>query len=179
MRVPNSNYAFAMLIMLGQSLPIYAYAKAPTIQTAGPVIHLADNLDEEASLGWCIDTEGRELSDQLQAHSCKPEGDDVLFTFAAENGMIASATYKGLCMAYNDPENAENPFGLIPCDEADPAQHFVYDDTTMEIQLASDPAQCVTVAVTIDDAGPYQSRDLILAPCDALDVKLKQWVIQR
>lgn len=82
-------------------------------------------------------------------------------------------------MAYNDPENAVNPFGLIPCDETDTIQHFVYDDTTMEIQFASDTAQCVTVAETIDDAGPYQSRDLILAPCDALDVNFKQWVIQR
>jgi hypothetical protein len=179
MRFPNSNYAFAVMIVLGQSVPIYAYADAPNIQTVGPIIHLADNLDEEASLGWCIDTEGRELSDQLQAHSYKPGGDDVLFTFAAEKGMIESATYEGLCMAYNDPENAVNPFGLIPCDAADPAQHFVYDDTTMEMQLASDTAQCVTVAETIDDAGPYQSRDLILAPCDALDVNFKQWVIKR
>jgi len=119
------------------------------------------------------------LSDQLQAHSCKPEGDDVLFTFAAQKGMIVSATYKGLCMAYSDPENAVNPFGLILCDEADTAQQFVYDDTTMEMRLASDTAQCVTVAETIDDAGPYQSRDLILASCDALNVNFKQWVIQR
>ena len=48
------------------------------------------------------------------------------------------------------------------------AQQFVYDDASMEMRLGSDPAQCVTVAEQIDDAGPYQSRDLILAPCGAL-----------
>jgi hypothetical protein len=179
MRFPSSNLAFGALIVLGQSIPFLAHAEAPSLQTDGPVIHLADNLDEEASLGWCIDTEGRGLSDQLHAHSCKPEGDDVLFTYVAETGMIASATYDGLCMAYNDPENAENPFGLISCDKADPAQQFVYDDASMEMRLASDPAQCVTVAKTIDDAGPYQSRDLILAPCGALEARFKQWVIRR
>jgi hypothetical protein len=179
MRFPSSNLAFAALIVLGQSIPFSAHAEAPSLQTDGHVIHLADNLNEEASLGWCIDTEGRGLSDQLHAHSCKPEGDDVLFTYAAETGMIASATYDGLCMAYNDPENADNPFGLVSCDEGDPAQQFVYDDASMEMRLASDPAQCVTVAEIIDDAGPYQSRDLILAPCGALEASFKQWVIRR
>ncbi len=35
----------------------------PLIQTEGPIIHLADNLDEPDQLGWCIDTEGRDFSD--------------------------------------------------------------------------------------------------------------------
>ncbi|MEP5730170.1 MAG: ricin-type beta-trefoil lectin domain protein [Sulfitobacter sp.] len=159
-------------------MPQASFAKAPVIQTVEPVIHLADNLDEEAKLGWCFDTEGRELSDQLQAHSCKPNGDDVLFSFAPDTGMIESATYKGLCMAYNDPENAVNPFVLITCDDTDPAQRFAYDAESMEIHLASDSTQCVTVAPTIDDAGPYQSRDLIPAACDTLDPSFKQWVIK-
>ncbi|MBT0955819.1 hypothetical protein IV417_00350 [Alphaproteobacteria bacterium KMM 3653] len=82
------------------------------------MIHLADNLNEKAKLGWCIDTVGRGLSDQLHAHSCKPTGDDVLFSYA-ENGVISSATYEGKCMAYSAPENAERPFGLVDCDAAD------------------------------------------------------------
>ncbi|PZX06114.1 hypothetical protein [Celeribacter halophilus] len=163
---------------LGLTLPQLSFAEAPTIQTVGPVIHLADNLGEEAMLGWCIDTEGRELSDQLHAHSCKPEGDDVLFSYLPDTGMIESATYEGLCMAYNAPDNAENPFGLIACDEADPAQHFTYDATSMEMRLAADASQCVTVSPTIDDAGPYQSRDLILGVCDELEPVFKQWVIR-
>ena len=81
-------------------------------------------------------------------------------------------------MAYNAPDNTENPFGLIACDKADEAQRFVYDDASMEIRLGMDAVQCVTVAATIDDAGPFQSRDLILAACDDSEPGFKQWVIQ-
>lgn len=142
------------------------------------MIHLADNLNEEANLGWCIDTEGRGLSDQLHAHSCKPTGDDVLFGYVAESGRIQSGTYADMCMAYNAPENAENPFGLVTCDDADPAQGFAYDLPSMEMRLAADPAQCVTVSATIDDAGPFQSRDLLLAACEDLEPSFKQWVVK-
>ena len=159
-------------------LPQASFAETPAIKTLGPVIHLADNLNEEAKLGWCIDTDGRELTNLLHAHSCKPSGDDVLFTFAPDTGMIGSATYEGLCMAHNDPENSVNPFGLISCDDADPAQRFAYDTQSMEIHLASDSTQCVTVAATIDNAGPFQSRDLIPAACDSLEPSFKQWVIK-
>ena len=102
----------------------------------------------------------------------------MLFSFAPDSGMIESATYDGLCMAYNAPESATNPFGLITCDAQDPNQSFAYDPASMEIHLASDAAQCVTVAAIIDEAGPFQSRDLILASCDALDPRFKQWVIK-
>ncbi|SMX51207.1 ricin-type beta-trefoil lectin domain protein [Actibacterium lipolyticum] len=160
------------------TFPLAAFAEAPTIQTQGAIIYLADNLDEDAMLGWCIDTEGRGLSDQLHAHSCKPTGDDVLFDYAADKGRISSATYDGLCMAYNAAESVESPFGLIACDETDEAQRFVYDEASMEIRLGMDATQCVTVSTAIDDAGPFQSRDLILAACDSLEPSFKQWVIQ-
>ena len=163
---------------LGFTIPQALLAEVPNIPDVGPLIHLVDNLNEADKLGWCIDTEGRELSDQLQAHSCKPTGDDVLFSFSPDTGMIESATYDGLCMAYNAPDDAVNPFGLIACDDADPMQRFAYDEAGMEIHLASDAAQCVAVAATIDEAGPYQSRDLILATCDGLDPSFKQWVIK-
>jgi len=173
----TSTRTTILAVLLGLITPLAALAEDPDIQTAGPIIHLADNLDEQAKLGWCIDTEGRGLSDQLQAHSCKPNGDDVLFSLSSETGMIESATFGGLCMAYNAPADAVNPFGLIACDAADPNQIFAYDAANMQIHLASDAAQCLTVAATIDDAGPYQSRDLILAACDGLDPSFKQWVI--
>ncbi|MBU2959189.1 ricin-type beta-trefoil lectin domain protein [Paracoccus sp. 1_MG-2023] len=163
---------------LGIALPHGVLAQAPTIQTVGPVIHLADNLNEEANLGWCIDTEGRGESDQLHVHSCKPTGDDVLFTFQPDSGMIMSATYADQCMVHNAPDDPENPFGLVDCDATDEAQKFAYDDSSMEIHLGSDAAQCVTVAPTIDDAGPYQSRDLLVAACDDLEPAYKQWVIR-
>ena len=69
MRFPNSNFASAALIVLGQSIPFSAHAEAPSLQSDGPVIHLADNLDEEASLGWCIG--GRRV-----VHLCGRDGHD-------------------------------------------------------------------------------------------------------
>ncbi|SOH95337.1 Ricin-type beta-trefoil lectin domain-containing protein [Monaibacterium marinum] len=163
---------------LSFAAPQTLFAEALTIQTVGPIIYLADNLGEEAMLGWCIDTEGRGLSDQLHAHTCKPTGDDVLFSFEPDTGSITSATYDDICMTYNAPDNVENPFGLIACDETDPTQSFAYDEAKMEIHLAADTAQCVTVAPTIDDAGPFQSRDLIVAACADLEPAFKQWVIR-
>ncbi len=171
----NSSILAALVVVF---TPHASLAEAPSIQTVGPIVHLKDNLNEEAKLGWCVDTEGRGLSDQLHAHSCKPNGDDVLFAFSADTGMIASATFDSLCMAYNAPEDAVNPFGLIDCDASDPNQVFAYDTDSMQIHLASAPAQCLTVAATIDDAGPYQSRDLILAACDELEADFKEWVIK-
>ena len=159
-------------------MPQASLADTPNIQTVGPIIHLADNLNEEANLGWCIDTDGRELTDLLHAHSCKPTGGDVLFSFSSDSGMIESATYDGMCMAFNAPENATNPFGLIACDEQSSDQKFAYDPATQELHLASDAEQCVIVAPTIDEAGPFQSRDLILAACDSVDPGFKEWVIK-
>ncbi len=172
------THSSILAALFGVISPHASLAEAPRIQTVGPIVHLKDNLNEDAKLGWCIDTEGRGLSDQLQAHSCKPNGDDVLFAFSADTGTIASATFDNLCMAYNAPEDAVNPFGLIACDAADPNQVFAYDTDSMQIHLASAPTQCLTVAETIDDAGPYQSRDLILAACDGLEASFKEWVIK-
>jgi len=165
--------AIASLIMPQSSL-----ADEPVIQTEGPIIYLADNLNEQARLGWCIDTEGRGVSDQLQAHSCKPTGDDVLFTYSPDNGRIESATYASLCMDYNAPGSMKNPFGLIACDDNDPNQRFFHDAESGQIQLGADETQCVTVNATIDDAGPFQSRDLLLAACEDLEPSFKTWIIR-
>ncbi len=178
MRTFASTSTCLIAVSLGLSVAHPSFAEAPKIQTVGPIIYLADNLDEEASLGWCIDTDGRELTDLLHAHSCKPSGDDVLFSYLPDSNMIQSATYDDFCMAYNDPENDENPFGLIACDPSDEAQTFTYDEASMEIRLGTDETLCVTVSPTIDNAGPYQSRDLLLVACDTLDPSYKQWVIQ-
>lgn len=178
MRTPSSIAPTMIAATLALCLSQPAFAEAPTIQTKGAIIHLADNLQEEANLGWCIDTDGRDLTDLLHAHSCKPNGDDVLFSYATDTGMISSATYANKCMAYNAPENAVNPFGLIDCDASASNQKFAYDVETMEMHLGTDPTQCLTVSPVIDNAGPYQSRDLILATCDSLEPSFKQWVIQ-
>lgn len=158
--------------------PMAASAMEPVVQTKGTVIYLADNLNEEAKLGWCIDTEGKGLSDQLQAHSCKPAGGDTQFSYDTATSTIRSVPYENKCMAYSAPDDAEHPYGLLDCVDGDAAQKFTYDAGSMEIRIGSDAAKCVTVATTIIDAGPYQSRDLIVAQCADLDASYKQWVIR-
>lgn len=175
--VPLARTAAAAAVA-GLVLPHGAAAESPVIQTQGPVIHLADNLDEAARLGWCIDTEGRGKSDKLHAHSCKPAGDDVLFTYDAETGRIESAAFTGLCMAYSAPDSETAPFGLIACDGTDPNQRFVHDAENGQIHLGRDETRCVTVSATIDDAGPYQSRDLLLAACRDLEPAFRTWIIR-
>lgn len=165
-------------VSLALATPLMTFAQAPVIQTEGTLIYLADNLNEEAKLGWCIDTKGRGLSDQLHAHSCKPSGGDVQFSFDTNTGHIESVEYEGLCMTYSDPENEAMPFGLLDCIDDEPTQQFAYDSDKMEIRYRADQSQCVTVAETINEAGPYQSRDLILATCADLHSSYKQWVIR-
>ena len=43
-------------------------ANPAIIQTPSPVIHLAENLDEQDQLGYCIDTRGRGFNVDL--HAC-------------------------------------------------------------------------------------------------------------
>ena len=38
----------------------------PIIQSPTPLIHLADNLDEQDQLGWCIDTQGNGFNENLK-----------------------------------------------------------------------------------------------------------------
>lgn len=178
MKKVHSIYTTVFVAALGLTIPQSLLAEAPEIKTQGAIIHLADNLQEEAMLGWCIDTDGRGLTEFLHAHSCKPSGDDVLFTHSSESGMIASATYENKCMAHNAPDSEVNPFGLIDCDNAASNQKFTYDADSMEMRLGTDATQCLTVSPVIDNAGPFQSRDLILADCESLEPTFKQWVIQ-
>ena len=65
-----------------------SYRTPPELQTPEPVIYLADNIDEQDALGWCIDTLGRGWSEQLQTHSCKPQGGDVQFAYDSERMLL-------------------------------------------------------------------------------------------
>ena len=69
-------------------------AAEAVIETPSPVIHLRDNLDEADGLGWCIDTIGRGLSNQLHAHSCKPQGGDVQFRFDDDDAVAVEVGHK-------------------------------------------------------------------------------------
>jgi hypothetical protein len=82
-------------------------------------------------------------------------------------------------MALSDPKNTETPFGLLDSSNDETTQKFIYDSEALEIRLADDPKKCISVAENIIEAGPFQSRDLIYAPCDKLDKKFKQWLIRK
>lgn len=154
-----------------------SHADKPELQTPSPFIYLEDNLDEVDRLGWCIDTIGRGFAETLQAHSCKPWGGDVQFVFKKDTGHIASVAFDGKCMTLSAPENAKVPFGLHDC-STEMTQKFVYDAATLQFRPAHDQSLCVAVAPTSRSAGPYMSRDLVLAPCDKTDSALLRWRMQ-
>ena len=169
----------ALAAMLLPVVPLTSMAEEPVVQTQGTVIYLADNLNEEAKLGWCIDTQGRGFSEKLHSHSCKPGGGDTQFSYDATSGMIQSVEFEGKCMTLNAADNAEIPFGLLECVEGDVTQQFIYDTDSMEFRIAADELNCVTVAETIIEAGPFQSRYLIFAPCSDLSPSYKEWVVRK
>lgn len=153
-----------------------SYAKEPDIKTPSPVIYLADNLDEKDNLGWCIDTLGRGFAERLQAHSCKPQGGDVQFSFNEKTGQLMSAEFDDFCMA-NRP-NAETIFALETCDAASAEQQFVYDPSSGEFSPTGSRDKCVVIGSSSASAGPFMSRELLLADCSTTDEVLKKWVIR-
>jgi len=167
----------ALLLLLG--LPAAAHAAPPDLKTPAPVIYLADNLDEQDRLGWCIDTRGRGFSDRLHTHSCKPRGGDVQFRYDEAARRIASATFKGKCAALLKPAAAGVTLGLLDCAENAAPQVFDYDAASMEFRPGADPTLCLVAGAAGRSAGPYMSRDLALAPCASTDAKFKQWRIRK
>lgn len=153
-----------------------ATANAPVIQAPAPIVYLADNLDEPDQVGWCIDTKGRAFQDTLHAHSCKPAGEDVLFSYDAPSGQIRSATYDNKCTVLLAP-TAEVRFGLVDCDANASAQMFDYDSASYEFSPRGDRARCISVGDTSRAAGPWVARDLLLTPCAQTAPSLKQWLI--
>ena len=151
----------------------------PTIQTKGEIIYLADNLDEKDKLGWCIDTDGKDFSGTLQAHSCKPEGNDVLFRYDAKTLQIHSVTYPGYSAAMIGGSREDMTISLIKSNSDSIDQKFIYDKRSGEFRPKSNPNLCLAVAQTSDSAGPYMSRKLTLKPLLGTERKLKQWVIQK
>ncbi|MEM9633332.1 MAG: hypothetical protein AAGA50_18520, partial [Pseudomonadota bacterium] len=131
-----------------------ANADAPNIQTPTPVIYLADNLDEADSLGWCIDTLGRGYAENLQAHSCKPQGGDVQFSYNADTSQIASVEFEGKCMELIAPDDPKIAFGLRDCALEQPMQQFLFDKGTGRITPVSLPESCVAAGEVSRAAGP-------------------------
>ena len=175
----QATIAGAMIVCLG---PFAARAEAPLLQSGTPVVYLADNLDEKEKLGWCIDTKGRGFAETLHAHSCKPAGraaKDTQFAYEAESGQLRSVAFEEKCMAFSDPENKVRPFGLLDCVPGEASQEFVHDSQSMEIRIGSDTSKCVAVAPESRPAGPFMSRDLIVADCGSVEKKFKQWIVRK
>lgn len=172
MRFFNKGICLVVILMCGHQ----ASADMVQVKTPAPVIHLADNLDEADGLGWCIDTVGRGFADTLHAHSCKPQGGDVQFAFEVASGAIRSAAYEGKCMQVSGT-GAKTVFSLLDCDATVSAQIFTFDNESGTIRPQDAPHTCVTAGAESRSAGPFMSRDLILAPCDAVAESLRRWVI--
>jgi hypothetical protein len=155
-----------------------AHADAPELQTPAPVIFLADNIDEKDELGWCIDTLGRGWSEQLQAHSCKPRGGDVQFSYNEETRQIESAEFPGKCATLHGEIVAGASFDLLDCSPESAEQRFIYDAEALEFRPESDGNLCIAAGAESKSAGPFMSRVLELAPCESTDAILKQWVVK-
>ena len=153
-------------------------SNAPNIQTPDPIIYLADNLDEQDKLGYCIDTDGKDFSDSLQVHSCKPNGDDVLFYYDEETQQICSATYPGFAAAMVGGPAVGMTISLIKSDPKSSDQKFIYYKESGELLPKENMNLCLAAGSKSDAAGPYMSRTLSLEPRESTDKKLKTWIIK-
>ena len=152
-------------------------ANPPILQTPTPVIHLADNLDEQDQLGYCIDTRGRDSNEELHAHSCKASGGDVQFFYNKQTLKICSVEFTGYCIEM--PGGVLKGMGLR-LEESNTSlsdQKFIYNEDSREFMPEEDFTLCLAVGETSAAAGVYMSRSLTLERSSETDVKLKKWVI--
>ena len=150
----------------------------PNIKSPEPIIYLADNLDEQEKLGFCSDTDGKGFSDSLQAHSCKPNGDDVLFYYDEKTQQISSATYPNFSAAMTGGPEAGMKISLVKSDAESSDQKFIYDKESGEFRPKENTKLCLAVGTKTDAAGPYMSRTLSLQPTESTDKSLKNWVVK-
>jgi len=166
------------MLLLLLLVTVSAIAAPPELQTPEPVIYLADNIDEQEQLGWCIDTLGRGWSEQLQTHSCKPQGGDVQFAYDSEARRIMSVEFPGKCATFNESASAGVSFDLLDCSATSAVQSFIYDAETLEFTPEFDRSLCLAAGTESRTAGPFMARDLVLAPCASTDGALKQWIVK-
>ena len=152
-------------------------ANPAIIQTPSPVIHLADNLDEQDQLGYCIDTRGRGFNEELHAHSCKPRGGDVQFSYNKETLQICSVEFIGYCIEMPGGASKGMSLRLVKSNTSSSDQKFIYNEDSGEFVPEESLTLCLAVGETSAAAGIYMSRSLTLELSSETDVKLKQWVI--
>ena len=173
---PAAAGGIAVLGML--CVASWAEAAPPSLRTPAPVIYLADNLDEQDRLGWCIDTVGRGFGERLHAHSCKPRGGDVQFAYDAATRRIVSATFAGKCATLVAPAAAGVSLGLVDCSKDSAEQNFDYDAEAMAFRPGGDRTLCLAAGAASRTAGPFMSRDLALAPCASTEARHRQWRVK-
>jgi len=173
-----SKVSWLAAFLLSSLVTLPANAATPELQTPAPVIYLADNIDEKDELGWCIDTLGRGWSEQLQTHSCKPQGGDVQFSYNKETRQIESVEFQGKCATLHETAAAGVSFDLLDCSATSAAQLFIYNTETLEFMPEGDRSLCIAAGAESRSAGPFMSRVLELAPCASTDASLKQWVVK-
>ena len=173
-----SKISWLSALLLSSLVTLPANAASPELRTPEPVIYLADNIDEKDKLGWCIDTLGRGWSEQLQTHSCKPQGGDVQFSYNKETRQIMSVEFPGKCATLHEAAAAGVSFDLLDCSSTSAAQLFIYNAETLEFMPEGDRSLCIAAGAESKSAGPFMSRDLELAPCASTDASLKQWVVK-
>ena len=173
-----SKVSWLSALLLSSLVTLSANAATPELQTPAPVIYLADNIDEKDELGWCIDTLGRGWSEQLQTHSCKPQGGDVQFSYDKETRQIASVEFPGKCATLHEAAAAGVSFDLLDCSSTSADQLFIYNAETLEFIPEGDRSLCIAAGAESRTAGPFMSRNLELAPCASTDARFKQWVVK-
>jgi len=149
----------------------------PTIRTPSPVIHLADNLDEQDDLGYCIDTRGNGFNEELHAHSCKASGGDVQFFYNEETLQICSVEFTDFCIEMPGGPIQGMSLRLVESDTSSSNQKFIYNEDSGEFVPKDDPTLCLTVGETSAAAGIYMFRTLTLELSSEKEKKFKQWII--
>ena len=152
-------------------------ANPPILKTPSPVIYLADNLDEQDQLGYCIDTRGRGFNEELHAHSCKPSGGDVQFFYNKETLQICSVEFTGYCIKMPGGASKGMSLRLVESDTSSSDQKFIYNEDSGEFAPKEGLTLCLAVGETSRAAGKYMARSLTLELSSETDVKFKQWVI--
>lgn len=157
--------------------PEEAEVNAPIIQTPAPLIHLADNLDEQDQLGWCIDTRGNGFNETLHTHSCKPGGGDVQFFYNEETLQICSVDYTDFCVEMPGGPIRGMSLSLVASNADSPEQNFIFNENSGEFRPEADTSLCLAAGDISAIAGIYMSRSLTLELSSETEKSLKKWVI--
>ena len=100
------------------------------------------------------------------------------FAYDGEARQIVSVEFPGKCATLHEEAAVGVSFDLLDCSSTSPAQLFSYDAETLEFTPENDSSLCIAAGAESRAAGPYMSRDLVLAPCVSTDAALRQWIVK-